>query len=413
MVIEHIVIGSGLAALGTVLGLLRHPEPRIVVLLGPDAQQFLYYDQRRASPCAFLGAGGMGSHWHGVIPTGGQCNFAASADASFRMLFNRFYPAAALPDRQGRPRLFVPWRPIRPLAELRQLARQFGPRRLLLVPAMAAQVRLSDAHAVVVTSDGKSLTGRAWVAAGALHTPRLLAQTVAPRAARGQASDHVFCYVGQLHHTDAPDLSHNRCGVFHACVMDPAMTALYSLRPARFGYRQLDWGFQQREVFGMPTGSALAKLLRRFSPGLLAEALYNRAGLCGRSAVRSVYAQVPVADAYGLSDAPSPLSARPKAIHQATDAARQAQPFADLIPSQRPDLYLPGIHLHHTLDRAELQRAGAQTSDSPLQVVDASVWSDIGPEHHSFKVLVAAYESASGTLLETKLPARMPAEARP
>ena len=72
---DDIVIGSGLAALGTVLGLLAQPERRIVVLCGPVESSFLYYDDRRTVPCAFLGEGGLGSHWHGVIPTGWRNNF--------------------------------------------------------------------------------------------------------------------------------------------------------------------------------------------------------------------------------------------------------------------------------------------------------------------------------------------------
>ncbi len=178
------------------------------------------------------------------------------------------------------------------------------------------------------------------------------------------------------------------------------MTALYSLRPAAFGYRQLDHGIEQRAVFGLPTGSALTKIARRMSPGLMVEAFYIRFGFFGGTRLHSVYAQVSVRDAYELRGGALPLVARAPVIRAATDAARRAQPFAGLRESRRAELSLPGIHLHHSLDPAALLRAGINGTDSPLQVIDASVLTDIGPDHHSFKMLTSAHEQArrSGVL---------------
>jgi hypothetical protein len=86
-----------------------------------------------------------------------------------------------------------------------------------------------------------------------------------------------------------------------------------------------------------------------------------------------------------------PLAARVQNIRRATDAARAAQPFADLKPSQRPELYIPGIHLHHSLDLVALRRDGINVEGSPLQVVDASILDEIGPNHHSFAMMLASH----------------------
>jgi hypothetical protein len=234
-----------------------------------------------------------------------------------------------------------------------------------------------------------------------LHTPALLAKSLAPRAARGLVSDHAFCYIGQVDGQAAPRVQRSGDGLFYPARYDAASTALYTLRPAAFAFRRLDHGIEQRAVFGLPTGNALAKITRRMSPGLLVEAFYNRFGFFGATRMHSVYAQTPAIDAYELGSGDALLHPVQGQIRRATDAARAAQPFADLRPSQRPELAIPGIHLHHSLDLAALAQAGINTPDSPVQVVDASVLTHIGPDHHSFKMMLSAHARAQLTGLPT------------
>lgn len=391
---DDIVIGSGLAALGTVLGLLTEPERRIAVLCGPAQTSFLYYDERQTVPCAFMGVGGLGSHWHGVIPTGWHNNFAGASDASFDAMLRRFYPHTDARSRLGTPHLFVPWRPVRPALELQALVAGHG-ERLTLIAETADDLRFDERGVTVDSESGARRAARAWVAAGVLHTPKLLAASLVPQASRGVVSDHVFCYVGQLDGQPPPAIARTREGLFFPAVYDASASALYTLRPAAFAFRRLDHGIEQRAVFGLPTGSALAKIARRMSPGLLVEAFYNRFGLFGATRTHSVYAQVMVRDAYDLDAGPRPLRARTEQIRAATDGARRAQPFPGLRPSQRPEIHLPGIHLHHSLDLPALARAGVNQAGSPVQVVDASVLKEIGPDHHSFKMMLSAHERAS------------------
>ena len=174
--------------------------------------------------------------------------------------------------------------------------------------------------------------------------------------------------------------------------------ALYTLRPARFDFRRLDAGFERRQVFGLPTGALLTKLAGRLSPGLLTEVLFNRLGVLGAAKCHSVYAQILVRDAYTLAAGALPLLAQADRIRAATDAVRTAQPYAGLKRSRCPALYLPGIHLHHTLDTSVLAAEGLSDRSNPIQVVDASALTDIGAEHHSFKMMANAFARARSTL---------------
>lgn len=391
---HDVVIGSGLAALGTVLGLKA--SPRVVMLAGPVAGPFSHYDARRTVPCAYLGAGGLGNDWHGVIPTAGRARFAHADDAAFAELFAHFYPGTRLAPHLGQPRLFVPWRPIRPWPALRALA-QREPQRLQLLPALAEGFSLLPGPwPVRVRAGGHEIRAqRLWLAAGALHTPPLLSAAFGREMGKPTVSDHAFCYIGQVDGQPAPHITHGRGGMFIPAQYTPEVEALYTLRPARFAFRRLDYGIEQRALFGLPTGNAVAKIMKRLSPGLLAEAFYNRFGLLPAAARHSVYAQVVARDAYALGGPPGqPLQPRPEALRLATDAARRHAPYPGLQASQRPEIALPGIHLHDTLDRHALGTEGIDTPSHPVQVVDASGLCDIGPEHHSFKMMVAAWQRA-------------------
>jgi hypothetical protein len=385
---DDIVIGSGLSALGTVLGLGR--RRRVLMLAGPKRGLQSFYGPDRGVPCAYLGVGGLGNFWHGVIPMSMHANFGAARDAEFAHLFARFYPRTPVRSRLHRQQLFVPWRPVRPTAALARL-RPAGDGALSIQTQTVDRFCWRDSRISVQTFEGPCYeTRRLWIAAGALHTPALLERSLGRRFSRGYVSDHVLCYVGLLSAAPPLQISRTRDGVFFPAYYDQAARSLYTLRPARFGFRTLDFGIEQRAAFGMPTGRAIAKIVRRLSPGLLAEALYNRTGWFAQADCYSVYAQTAVRDAYTLKDGSQPIAPRIERIRHAAADSRERVPFDGTRCSQRHDLYIPGIHLHHSIAPEALAASGVDQPGSPIQVVDASALPDLGPDHHSFKLMLLA-----------------------
>ncbi len=396
---DDIVIGSGLSAIATVLGL--PVTRRVLVLCGPAVAATQYYDATRAAPCSHLGFGGLGNFWHGVIPTGGRMNFAGIEMADFERLFHLFYPKVELASRLGLPFLFVPWRPIRPQFVWRQLLIQ-REGRLKLVHQSATRIAIESNHAAVWAENGQLYAGRVWVCAGALQTPALLDRSLDRKVSRKTVSDHVLCYIGLIdraaHSGIVPErVERTRAGLWIKARYNEARTGLFTLRPARFAYSQLDYGIEQRAVFGLPTGSAIAKILRAASAGLIAEALYNRAGLFSGSRFQSVYAQLAVPDAHWLHTGDAPVSMRTDVIRATIDIVRASPAWSQVLPSRRPELFLPVIHLHNSVDRELLRNSGINEPACPVQVADASVYEHIGPEHHSFKMMAAAYARAKTT----------------
>jgi hypothetical protein len=127
----------------------------------------------------------------------------------------------------------------------------------------------------------------------------------------------------------------------------------------------------------------LARQLVVAAGGLLDRRPYSRRG------------QVVVPDAYETMAGNGQLVARPGQLRGVTDALREDSGVDGLIPSRRPDFHVPGIHLHHSVNGDALARTGIDGPDSAIRIVDASARSHIGGEHHSFKMMVSAFERAA------------------
>jgi hypothetical protein len=397
---DDIVIGSGLTALATVLGLPS--KRRVLVIGGPEPGHSEHYDASRTVPCAYLGFGGLGNFWHGVIPTGVNAGIDHGSSEDFARLITYFYPGLDLEERLDRPFLFVPWRAIRPRAAWPRLKAERG-NRLSLSPELAVRFVRGEGSVQVQTNATIYRASRLWVCAGALHTPALLDRSLDTVVSRPTVSDHVLCYLGQIDRAAHPDIApptvqRNRHGMWLKVRHNESSTALCTLRPARFAYARLDHGIEQRAVFGLPTGRAVAKILRGASPGLLAEAFYNRFGVFAAARFQSVYAQLIIRDAHWLGRGGHALTMRHDVIRATTDAVRSQIAWPQLTPSRRPDIFIPAIHLHHSVEREALLRMGINTPQAPVQVLDASVHGEIGPEHHSFRLMVAAFVRARRTV---------------
>ena len=392
---DDLIIGSGLTALGTILGLPA--GNRILVIAGAHRGRLQYYDYRNTVPCAYLGYGGLGRFWHSVIPTGQKPRLAGD-DQEFRELFRQFYPDAATEARLGEDWLFVPRQPIRSNQVWERERARRGD-RLTILNRMADRFDRRDRSVAVMCDEDIYSARRLWLAAGPLHSPALVERSVNHVSQRRYISDHIISYVGQIDrrahpHIAAPNVERSRDGVWLQSMNGNDGKSLFTLKPARFSYLMLDHGIAQRAAFGLPTGGALRKIAKSASLGLISEALFNKFGLFPDAPVLSAYAQTHVRDAYEI-DTNGSLRANGEAIDLAVTEMHRKHPWAsELVASRRRDLFINAIHLHHSLDLDQLQAADINRTASIVQVVDGSPVSDIGGEHHSFKLMVSAFARA-------------------
>jgi hypothetical protein len=396
---DDIIVGSGLAALGVVLGIPANR--RILVIAGPTNGRFVYYNRTIFKPSAYLGLGGLGNFWHGVIPTGGSQHLGGPSLASFVKLVRLFYPNTDIADRFGKPWLFVPWRPIRPRTQWRRLQVERG-NQLVFAQDLVSHFELGNRDVSVNAGNSRHRGSRVWICAGAIHSPALLDRSLGRKVSRPLVSDHVFCYLGRIDRsrTDIapPRVERTRDGVWFEGRYDDENKALCTLRPARFAFRELDYGIARRSAFGFPLGNSLWRIIRGTSIGLFAEALYNRSGMFANARVQSVYAQIHVPDAHQFHSDRGQVSARKEIILAVVDSVRAKPPWVNMQPSKKPDIFIPSAHLHHSVDVDGLKAAGLDGPTSKVQVVDASALSDVGPDHHSFRLMAKAFERAQAAL---------------
>ena len=393
MAYDDIIVGSGLAALATAIGLAA--SRRVLVLGGPEKAELKFYGDQKSVPSSYSGFGGLGNFWHGVIPTAVGAPYVRESRSEIVELFRYFYPRAPIQQKIGQPWLYVPRRPVRPRREWAKLSRQRGD-NLRFLPLAVDRFEAGDGGITAFAGTETFKSRRLWIAAGVVNSPNILARSVSSGLKRDFISDHVICYAGQLHRDTQgyapPQVERASDGFWLAFDFSQDGGALLTRRPARFDYRVLDHGIEQRAVFGLPTNSAIVRLLKASSPGLVAEGLFNKFGLFPNSAVLSVYAQVLVDDALHFPEGDTPLSAVNGSAARAV--AGLSLPWQGLVKTRRPDLFIRGIHLHHSINLAALGAAGLSSDQSSVRVVDASAISQIGPEHHSFYAMASAYRLA-------------------
>ena len=400
MQFDNIIIGSGLAACGAALAIPRSES--VLVFAGPASGRMHYYDQRKSVPCAFDGFGGLGQSWHGVIPLrlfeAGTRQEQRAWLEQYQALFRKLYPRTKIENYLFENRIFIPWRPIRPTKVWKQVrARREG--ALEMLHANVAHFAVAANHADVTdTSGSRYACSRLWIAAGALGTPRLLEHSLNASVGSGHVSDHLLLYIGSVQGETPPASRYTPDGILLPASYSDDGAALYTLRPARFSFRSLDFGIEQRAAFGMPTGALLKKFSRRLSPGLLAEAIYLRTGVAGRPEYHSLYAQVRVGGAYTIGRSERPLEMRDDAIQQAAKIARAGVPYSRVRYSMREDLFIPGIHLHGSVSMQKLRSNGMNIAGGVAHVLDASIMEDIGAEHHSFKMMAMAFKTVASEL---------------
>lgn len=394
MYYDDIIIGAGLSALAVAVG-LRGGNRRILVLAGSDSG-FRYYPGA-STPAAYAGRGGMGGYWHGVIPLSLQFRPEGLDDKSWARLAHYFYPTASLADHIGRDQYFVPRRPIRPASYLAQFARM-GEIEMTDIDATRIELE-SDGSQRIFTADDDFRGRRIWMCAGALGTPGVLARSGLIASGERAVSDHIIGYAGQIRRDDASatlmsSVRRDRDGVFFPFRFSKTRDHFFSLRPARFDFAKIDAGITKRAVFGLPTNRIVSGLLGNASPGLVAEALFNKFGLFAQAALYSVYFQTMATDAYILHDDGNISPSFDIDVRDAIASAHASIPFADIARTNHPDLYIPGIHLHGSLTRAECEHFGSASELRNIHLVDAATLRGIGPEHHSFAMMAAAYRRA-------------------
>lgn len=396
MVYENIIIGSGLTALGVGLGLPKCSNT--LVITGGKHPTVSYYNADESAPSNLMGFGGLGNYWHGVIPMEQGKLCWGSSDLAAE-LFGFFYPTEAIKTEFGASTLFVPRNPIRTKRHWERLVSDSSS-GFQLVHDVAKTVRRIGAEWEVAVGGQSVRAHRIWIAAGALGTSALLERSPElKQSVRRTLSDHLILYMGQVDCSRnkidfAPQVRLSKHGYWLNTCKQFGDSGLIVTKPARFSFKTVDKGIEHRDTFGLPTSGVLSKVVKAGSLGLISEALFNKYGLFPNSKFVSVYAQIRVENGYARVVGTHNLVPDYERIQESIRIYRQNFDHPSLVRSQRTELYVNGIHLHGSVDCGVLNKLGVNTESSTCQVVDPSVYEDVGDLHHSFRLMSKAYEKA-------------------
>lgn len=399
MEFDEIIIGSGLSATGLLLGM--SDRKRILMIGGHKNNRVHSYNSTVPTPCLNEGIGGLGNFWHGVIPLKLD-TLEKSYLEDFMTLFNIFYPKFKIQKHLLSNKLFVPYTPIRPLKFIKkELKKRRG--QLIFKEEFVNLLKIENSTVIVHTDKSQFRSKRVWICAGALSTPEILSKTFNDQFYNQFAKDHFIVYVGNIKNESLPDSNftapnYNKSGILFNGLFDSEQSnSLLTIKPAKFAFKTLDYGIQQRMIFGLATKKLLSKLFSRFSPGLFFEALYNKTGLFHKSDLFNIYAQVLIDDAYFLNSNCQRLTKNEKGIQQRLHAFHDQLEFKGLNKTLLRDNYLPGIHLHNTISDTKIKEYNLDSPNSPIQIVDPSMSNNIGCEHHSFNTMVRAFSKAKNS----------------
>lgn len=400
MIYDEIIVGSGLTSLATLLGLKENKnfnKKRILVLADQQAANIKIYNSRYNIPYINSSYGGLGNFWHGVIPLNLSKRFPELSKCSLIMLLKKFYPNVHWDKFVERKKFFVPWFPIRPKVYFQQLSSQSSNLNIQYSKALVFR-HAKNKMWQVITADCVYTTNRLWLCGGTLGTAELLDRSGYESATNEFVSDHFITYVGQI--LKCPYRLNNivkKRYSWQGYIFDPMIlnhNVLVTARPAFLDYKRLDFGIAQRQNFGLPVSGILGKLVRCKSPGLLCEAIFNKFGLMSASTIYNIYAQHQVPNVLERKKGVLEIKLKNNIIkfHELKIKSMLKNNICKV--SKKAGISFPAIHLHNSVHKNKLIKMGIAHKNSNLQIQDASVIKNIGPEHHIFRVMATAFRNA-------------------
>ena len=398
MFYDDLVIGSGLTALSVVMGL--DESKRVLVLGGRQSTTLIYYPKNGNIPFLNLASGGLGNFWHGVIPLFDNVYFQNYQKDRKVNFLRKFYTKIIFSDSELKNGIFVPYFPIRPRKHFKKILAKN--RNLEYFNTEADKFQVIGNKIVVDSGGRKFFCKRLWIAAGTLCTARLLECSGFQSLTNKHLSDHFIIYLGQIRKNELScdkiiKIKQNKYGYsFIPFLRNDSI--LVTARPAFFDYKKLDYGISQRQVFGLPTGSMITKLLKTSSPGLICESIFNKTGQLSNANLYNIYAQVNVKNSFTRTNKTFELKQNTEVIKNQLINISHSIITPDFVPTQLSENFFPAIHLHGSVDKDNaIEKLNINNSDSNIYIVDPSIAADLGPEHHIFKFMQNAYQMSKNS----------------
>lgn len=273
---KNTIIGSGMAALGTLEGIEKKEELERTRLIHAKTSNIKYSES--VSPeksIESLSNGGNSNLWHSVISRfSNQENIART---SFKF-FNKLFPNSAKTNKLES-YSFIPFFPIRPLKKIIKRRKRLKE----LIDDTIIYVEKDKFDNILIHGKKSSYSTRnLFLCTGSISSLKLLSDSNIININKTTLSEHLVGYFGQFQGPlGTKQVIRTREGhfkKFHEIKLDNR--SLYvTLRPANFAFKSIEKANEFRNFFGRNSKSILKSLITKFNLGLILEAFYNKFGL--------------------------------------------------------------------------------------------------------------------------------------
>lgn len=373
---DIVIVGNGLIAESFLYGLFNRSSALKVCSISPanypssPLRTVELLGNREIS--MFSGGEGLGTGWHGLVPS--MYIEAGASEALLDFWYGSLTHESVLKKQDDR--IFVPYRVHRP--------KPLQHTRIERISSIVRSVRYHEKHVEVILQNGEVVfTKKLLLAAGPLNTYNILSRSEGVEGIYGLKSsmgDHITAYLGYIDQSFEPsDLVRHKAGFSYGVQVQESCVVFR--RPALFDFKVPDVVSQHTRAWANQKSDILRKLVRLGSAGLVCEAVFNKLGL-SLPAVggTNLYAQIEVKGVFKKKTG-GWVSDKEQIQLLVCKLNEVRSDILGLIGPSKQKLGV-GIHYFGNVERF---------AESNICILDASEDSSLGNFHHTFKKCCDAF----------------------
>lgn len=268
---DLVVLGSGIFA-ETFIKNLKNEDKKILLTNNSVTEVIRFFELSKNKSISSGTGLGLSSRWHSVIPF----KYVSSDSSS---LFKKMYPnfkfnTHLTSDWQ---RFFVPYIPWRP-----KLSRISKRKNISLINELAYSLDINEAGEVVVNFESQTVLAKSIVfAVGPIAMHSLIRRSSnAVKKIIGTncfMDDHVSCFLGNSSKKLEIEKASHGAGFSYKAIVDNNF--VHFQRPAQFDFRNAANVSKFSRGWAETPLNIIINIFRRFSAGLLFEAIFNKFGI--------------------------------------------------------------------------------------------------------------------------------------
>lgn len=273
---KHSIVGSGMAALGTLKGIEEKNGLKKTRLIHSKTSNIKYFESGSSGkPIESLSNGGNSNLWHSVIS---RFLYEENINQASSKFFSELFPNSAKTNELDT-YSFIPFFPIRPLKKIQKKKKEL--KELVDDTILYVEKDMFD-NVHIHGSKSSYTTENLFLCTGSVSSLKLLSDSNIIETSTSTLSEHLVGYFGQfkgpLNENQIVLTREGHFKRFHEIKLDKR--SLYiTLRPANFDFKNLEKANEFRNFFGRNSKSIITSLFTKFNLGLILEALYNKFGL--------------------------------------------------------------------------------------------------------------------------------------